>query len=218
MMKLTYFARRAGALAGFAITAAVISMTSSAAIAQGQPPRPVPSATVPEPRILVIDRQAVLGRSKVGADLRQQYQQYTQTAEAQLKGEADGLRKEGADLQKQVAILAPDVKNAKIKAFEAKQQAFQQKVQARQQQLRYGLYLAQQQIDKALGPIIAGIMQERSANLLLDRSAVVFGTNGAFDITTVAIQRLDQKLPTLKLQMVSPPPGMMQQQPQQQGQ
>jgi hypothetical protein len=61
-------------------------------------------------------------------------------------------------------------------------------------------------------------MQERGANLLLDRAAIIYGTNAAFDITQTAIQRLDQKLPTIKVQLVSPPPGMMQQQQPQGGQ
>jgi outer membrane protein len=109
------------------------------------------------------------------------------------------------------------VKNQKIRAFTAKQAAFQAKVQTRQQQIQYGVYLARQQIDKALGPIIQGIMQERGANLLLDRAAIIYGTNGSFDITQTAIQRLDQKLPTVKVQLVTPPPGVMPQQQQQGG-
>ena len=180
-------------------------------------PHPAAPSGVPQPKILVIDRSGVLRGSKVGQDISHQVQGYTQSAEAELKGEADGLRKEQAALQQQIAILAPDVKAQKIRAFQAKQTAFQQKVQQRQQQIQYGVYLARQQIDKALGPIIQGIMQERGANLLLDRSAIIYGTDANFDITRVAIQRLDQKLPSVKVQLVTPPPGMMQQQ-QPQGQ
>lgn len=210
-MKPTIIARRAKAFAGFAFLAACISLAANSAIAQGQP-HPPAGGGVPEPKILVIDRAMVLRGSKVGQDIGRQVQGYTQSAESELKGEAEGLRKEEGALQQQVAILAPDVKAQKIKAFQAKQQAFQQKVQARQQQIQYGVYLARQQIDKALGPIIQGIMQERGANLLLDRNAVVYGTNGSFDITKTAIDRLDQKLPSVKVQLVSPPPGMIQQQ------
>jgi outer membrane protein len=216
MTNMTFFARRAKAVAGIAVAAAFISLAANAAIAQGQP-KPAAPAGVPEPKILVIDRGMVMRASKVGQDIGHQVQGYTQSAESELKGEADSLRKEEASLQQQVAILAPDVRNQKINAFKAKQTAFQQKVQQRQQQIQYGVFLARQQLDKALGPIIQGIMQERGANLLLDRNAVVYGTNAAFDITPVAIQRLDQKLPSVKVQLVSPPPGMTQQQQGQSG-
>jgi len=46
-------------------------------------------------------------------------------------------------------------------------------------------------------------MQERGANLLLDRAAIIYGTNAAFDITQTAIQRLDQNCRRSKLQLVS---------------
>lgn len=36
------------------------------------------------------------------------------------------------------------------------------------------------------------------------------------DITQTAIQRLNQKLPNVKVNLTPPPPGMVQQQPQQQ--
>jgi Skp family chaperone for outer membrane proteins len=128
-----------------------------------------------------------------------------------LKGEAQGLQKEKAALEQQIAILAPDVKAQKIKAFEAKAGAFQQKAIARRVQIQYGVILAHQQIDKALGPIIQGIMTERGANLLLDRAVIIYGTDGSLDITRTAIQRLDQKLPAVTLQQVTPPPQIAQQ-------
>jgi outer membrane protein len=216
MMNLSILSRRVKAVAGLVVTVAAVSLTANIALAQGQPAHPAANG-VPEPKILVIDRSMVLRASKVGQDISRQVQGYTQSAESELKGEAEGLRKEGAALQTQVAILAPDVRAQKLKAFQAKQQAFQQKVQQRQGQIQYGVYLAKQQIDRALGPVIQAIMQQRGANLLIDRNAVVYGTNSAFDITQAAVQGLDQKLPSFKVQLVSPPPGMMpqQQQPQQ---
>lgn len=182
---------------------------SASALAQGQS-HPAPQG-VPAPKILVIDRQALLRQSAVGIDIAKQVEGYTKAAESQLKGEGEGLRKEEQALQQQVAILAPDVKAQKIKAFEEKQAAFQQRVQQKQNQIRYGVALAQRQVEAAAGPIVQGLMQERGANLLLDRQAVVIGAPG-LDITAVAIQRLNQKLSSVKVQLVDPPANMLQQQ------
>jgi hypothetical protein len=60
-------------------------------------------------------------------------------------------------------------------------------------------------------------MQERHANLLLDRNAIVLGTVN-IDITGAAVQRLDQKMPSAKVQLVNPSPAMLQQMQQQQQQ
>jgi Skp family chaperone for outer membrane proteins len=205
MTHSTWKIRRFAAAAG--IVAAAASFVTLPAAAQGQP-HPA-AATMAQPRILVIDRQAILRFSKVGQDIVRQVNGYTQAAESQFKAEQDGLQREGQSLQQQVAILAPDVRNQKIRAFQAKEAAFRKKVEDRQNQIQGGVQMARQQVETALGPIVQGIMVERQANLLLDRSMVVLSTVSEIDVTRLAIQRLDQKLPTVKVQLVSVPANML---------
>ena len=66
---------------------------------------------------------------------------------------------------------------------------------------------AQQQVEQALGPILQGIMHERGATILMDRSSVLLSPQLRIDMTEVAIQRLDLKLPTVKVKLTAPPPG-----------
>ena len=196
-------ARAVYSAAAFALATVVSTFSAGAAPA---PAQPAPAASTPAPVILVIDRNAILRASKVGQSIVKQVNDYSQAAEKEFKGQANSLRSQEQQLQQQVAILAPDVKAKKIKAFQAQQQAFQQKVQTRQAQIQGGVLQARQQVEKALGPILQGILRERHANLLFDRNAVVLGTVNV-DITGVAVQRLDQKLPFVKVQLVNPPPG-----------
>jgi Skp family chaperone for outer membrane proteins len=199
----------------FAVAGAISVFAAGAAAAQ-TPPKPAPaSAGTPAPVILVIDRNAILRASKVGQSIVQQVNGYSQAAEKEFKAQADSLRSQEQQLQQQVAILAPDVKAKKIKAFQAQQQAFQQKVQTRQTQIQGGVLQARQQVEKALGPILQGILRERHANLLFDRNAIVLGTVN-IDVTGVAIQRLDQKMPSVKVQLVTPSPEVLRQMQQQQ--
>ncbi|SRR5665213_400100 len=216
MRKLNITARALRTVAALSIGAAIFA--ASSASAQNAPPKPAaPSGGTPAPVILVIDRNAILRASKVGQNIVQQVGAYTQAAEKEFKSTADSLRSQQTQLQQQIAILAPDVKAKKIKAFEAQQRAFQQKVQMRQAQIQGGVAQARQQVEGALGPILQGLMQERHANLLLDRNAIVLGTVN-IDITGAAVQRLDQKMPSVKVQLVNPTPAMLQQMQQQQQQ
>ena len=218
-MKTTNFAARAARSAAAFAVAGTISVLAVGAASAQQPAPAKPASGTPAPVILVIDRNAILRASKVGQSIVQQVNGYSQAAEKEFKGQADSLRAQEQQLQQQVAILAPDVKAKKIKAFQAQQQAFQQKVQTRQVQIQGGVLQARQQVEKALGPILQGILNERHANLLFDRNAVVLGTVNV-DITGVAVQRLDQKMPYVKVQLVTPTPQqlqMMQQQAAQQG-
>jgi outer membrane protein len=212
MSKMTKTARTAFAAAGILMALAV---AASAAPPPTQPAKPAASTATPVPKILVINRGAILQGSKVGQDIVRQVQGFTQSAETEFKAEGEALRRDQQALQQQIAILAPDVKAKKIKDFQGRAAAFQQKVQARQGQIQYGVLKARQQVEQTLGPILQDIMKERGANLLLDRQAVVLGTVDV-DVTGLAIQRLDQKMPTVKVQLVNPPPGFMQQQQQQQ--
>ena len=171
-------------------------------------------AATPQPKVLVIDRTAVLRESKVGQDVVRQVNAYTSQAEASLKGEGMSLRQQGESLKQQLAILSADVKARKIKEFEAKQAGLQSEAQKKQSLIQGGFIKARMTIEQTLGPILQGIMVERGANLLLDKQVVLMGTDPALDITHVAVQRLDQKLPSLKVELVAPPPGMVQQAPQ----
>jgi outer membrane protein len=205
MTKTTSFARTAAAVSGVLLATAVLAGTANAA-----PPAPPPAAAagVPIPKIVVINRQAIISSSKAGLDIARQAQGYFQSAQGEFKAQGEGLRKEEQSLQQQIAILAPDVKKKKIADFQARAAAFQQKAQGRQAQIQYGVLKARQQLEAALGPILEGIMKERGANLLLDRQVVLLGTVDV-DITKLAIQRLDQKLPTVKVQLANPPPEFL---------
>jgi len=172
------------------------------------PAAPVLAAPgVPAPRILVLNRAAILQLSKVGKDVARQVQAYGNQAKAQLAGQAKALQAEGQQLQQQIAILAPDVKKQKIAAFQAKQDALQGEAQRREAAIQGGLMKAQQTIEQTLGPILQNIMQQRGANMILDKNAVVFANSTAFDITPEAIAQLDQKLSSLKVTLVQPPAG-----------
>ena len=54
-------------------------------------------------------------------------------------------------------------------------------------------------MEAKLGPILQQLVKERGANMVLDKQAVVFATAGGFDITGDAINQLNQKMPSLKV-------------------
>ena len=180
-------------------------------------PPPPPPGGAPVAKILMVDLRRVLAGSKVGRDIQQQMEGQKQKATNELNGEGAALEREKAQLQQQAAILAPDVRARRIKDFDTRAQGFQKKVQQRSMLIQGGFIKAQQQIEAALGPILQGIMRERGATILLDRTAVLLAPN-AIDVTGDVIQRLDMKMPTVKMELVAPPQSMVQQQQQQQQQ
>src|SRR3569833_2254868 len=82
-------------------------------------------AAPPQAKIVVIDRAAIMQFSKVGQDIAKQMQSYANQAKADLSSQGKSLQAEGRNLQQQVAILAPDVKQKRLDAFRAKEEALQ---------------------------------------------------------------------------------------------
>jgi outer membrane protein len=171
---------------------------------------PPPPGGAPTARILMLDMRRIMGLSKVGQDIQRQVEALKQQATKDLNGEGMALRSEETQIQQQAAILAPDVKARRIRDFQAKATAFQQKVQRRGGLIQGGVLKAQQQIEQALGPILQGIMKERGATILLDRSSILLAPN-SIDVTQLVIQRLDMKMPTVKVELTAPPAGARQQ-------
>jgi outer membrane protein len=164
-------------------------------------------ADPPQPKIVVIDRAAIMQFSKVGQDIARQMQAYANQAKADLSAQGKALQAEGHTLQQQVAILAPDVKQKRLDAFRAKEEALQGAAQRKDEQLKTAFGQARAAMEQQLGPILQQLVKERNANLVLDKQAVVFSNNNAFDITGEAINRLNQKLPSFKVNLNATPPA-----------
>ena len=165
-------------------------------------------ADPPQPKIVVLDRAAIMTFSKAGQDVAKQMQAYSNQAKNELASRGKALQTEGRTLQQQVAILAPDLKAKKLADFQAREQALQGEVQKKDEQMRIAFAQARQIMEGKLGPILQQLVKERGANLVLDKQAVVFAPSAqGFDITGDAIKRLDQQMPSLKVNFnVSAPP------------
>ena len=172
--------------------------------APAAPAAPAAQAGPPAPRIIVIDRNVILRESSAGKAMMTQTQALSQTADAEFKTQAENLQKEAAAIQQQLAILAADARAAKQKEFTTKQEAFQKRVTDRQAAIQNGFARAGQQLDTALGPILQAIMRERSANMILDRTAVILSSIDV-DVTATAIERLDKALPTVRVTLAAAP-------------
>ena len=186
---------------------------SGAACLDAASAAPPPPGGAPTARILMIDMRRVMAVSKVGQDIQRQVEALKLQAAKDLNSEGAALKSEETQLQQQAAILAPDIKARKIKDFQLRATAFQRKIQQRGGLIQGGVMKAQQQIEQALGPILQGIMKERGATLLLDRSSILLAPN-SIDVTQLVIQRLDMRMSTVKVELTAPPAGAQQQQQQ----
>ena len=159
---------------------------------------------LPDPSILVIDRAALMRSSNVGQDVNRQLQEYADKAKSDLDRENRALQSEVKQFQQKIATLASDAKQKKIASFGTRRAALQEFARQKDEQLKTILAKARGAIEQSLRPILQQVTQEHGANLVLDKRAVPFGNDSAFDITDEVIKRLNQKMPSYKIVVPAP--------------
>jgi Skp family chaperone for outer membrane proteins len=189
-----------------AVAAMLLAATATVPAAYAAAPA---AGAAPAARILIIDLRRAVAVSKVGQSIQQQVDGLKKQAQVQLNSEAEGLKRDKAQLEAETAIMNASVKAQKENAWKARAMGFEKKVQERGGLIQGGMLKANQQVEEALGPILQGVMQERQATILLDRASVLLAPN-AIDVTAVVVQRLDLKMPSVKVDLAPLPPALQQ--------
>jgi Skp family chaperone for outer membrane proteins len=179
-------------------TLMLAALAAIAATAAGAAP---PPAVVP--KIVVFDERALMQFSKAGQDIQRQVQGFAKQLQNEKDSTEKSLQAESQQLQQQVAILAPDVRQKRIEAFQKKAAGAQAALQRKAQQVDGGMQQAQRQISNELRPILQQIMKERGANMVVLKQTILLADNNSFDITGDVITRLNAKLPTVKVALVN---------------
>jgi outer membrane protein len=181
--------------------------------AQGQPapppqPEAAPSNPLPPPQnitVMVVDVQALLQNSKAAKMVRSQIEQKRNEYTKEISHQEELLRAERDSLQRQQASLSPESLNQKGREFQQKVNELERNVQGKRQALEKSNGDALQKIQEQMLKIIADIAKQRKANLVFQRADLVLFDQG-FDVTDEVMQKLDEQMPTLTVEFVSPVP------------
>ncbi len=198
---------------GLGVAALVVAILIAGTQGTAQNSQPVASAPAAggtsasgAPSILVVDRGAILRTSVAGKDLIRQIDEFGKAMEAKYGEEEKKLRADAQELQEQAGVLSPEARQKKERELRERGEALQKKVQEEQAAIQNGINIARTEIEKALGPILNTLFQERGATIMLDRGAIVLGSVD-IDVTAEVIKRLDQVLPSVTVTPSKPEPG-----------
>lgn len=167
---------------------------------------------LPPPVILIVDMGEILQQAKaakqIQAALNQRYSVYSK----EVAQQEDALQKGSAELERQRTVMAPDAYNLRARELQQRYDALGKAVQAKRQALQQSLNEAMGKVKVVALEVVADIVKERRANLVLEKGAVVYEPEG-MDVTADAIKRLDQKLPSVAVSLpkldsggTAPPP------------
>lgn len=189
-MKYMLSFKRAAVAFGFAL-AACLPMMSAPAMAVG------PAV------VLIVDTEAVFAQSKVGQNIRSQFEEQAKKLRAEGKKTDDALQADAKKLTEERALLSQEDLKKKVQDLQKREAEFQQSMQQKSQALQLGLQRANAKVEAALRPIFAEVLKEKGGTVLFDQSVVLAG-GADLDISAEVLKRLNEKLTTVEVKPVSP--------------
>lgn len=181
-------------------------------------PAAAPAQQLPAAVVAVIDQGRIVETCTACVTANQQLQAQLQQLQQRAQQLGQPLQTEAQSIQTAVqgAQGQPDAAlQQRIQTFQGQQEAAQREIAQRQEQIQRNAAYVRQQIGQRLEPIIVQVMQQRGANLAVDRG-VTLAISPAVDITDAVLASLNQQLTTLNINAPAPqqPAEPQQQRPQ----
>ena len=149
--------------------------------------------------ILVVNLTKVRSESLVAKSIERQSAKIGQDLQKGFEERRRALAAEEKALVALRASLDPDAFEARAARFERQVRELKKDRRDQFVALRRTLRNASEKLDQTLRPILAELMAERKASIMIDDRDVVISAV-ALDVTQIAIKRLDAALPSLEVQ------------------
>jgi outer membrane protein len=164
------------------------------------------AAAVPAPKIAIVNVEFVMREAKAVKSVQGQLKQISDKYNKEIGDEEGKLRTLDQELQQQRTILAPEAFAQRREDFQQKASALQQKARALRQAMDPGFKNTMQKIQLVLFEEVAKIAEEKGFNVVLPTSQVIVAA-AELNITPQALERLDKRLPDVKLTMEEKKPA-----------
>jgi Skp family chaperone for outer membrane proteins len=151
-----------------------------------------------ETNVGVVNIQKIMRDSKAANSVRAQLKEKQKSFQAELDAKEKALLAEDQSLVKQSNTTDKAAFQEKIKAFQSKAANAQREVAVKKQQLDKAFAGALEQIQTSVIAIVKEIAAQKKLNLVATSSSVLYN-DAALDITAEVQQKLDAKLPTVKV-------------------
>jgi len=157
------------------------------------------AAAHPTPVLGVVDTDLLLQKSLAAQGVRLEREKYANSYQSAIKDQETKLRTEDQDLSNQRGVLAPDVFQQRAQEFQKKLADFQAQVKDKQDRLDYSFQLAMQEIGNTIMVVSSEVAKTEGINAVLARSQLMIFDPG-MDITNAVLEKLNQRLPSVKFQ------------------
>lgn len=154
----------------------------------------------PVARIILVDYERVNRESEVGQNVQAQMQSFRIDLERRRRELQETLQNQALELQNraQSNLVSQEVLQQQAAQLQRQESVSQQELQDLANQGALALRQANEDIRRQLRPIVKDIMDNRKANIVLDKNFVTQNTGG-MDVTTQVIERLNAAISSFNL-------------------
>jgi outer membrane protein len=151
--------------------------------------------------ILVVDTAKVYNDSSVGQHIERQIASMATTTQTQLQAKQSPLETRGKSLMTQMdgktreQIASDTALVSQIQKQQKDEMQLQQEAAIAQREIQVAKLKAVQLVDAKVSSIIKKIVEERNADVVLDRANVIYGVPA--DITATVVSRLNSEMTTV---------------------
>lgn len=163
-------------------------------------------AQTPNAKILIVDFDRVSRESLVGQDISAQMESNRVDLESHAREIQQQLGAEQQELQQQRSIVSDEAFQQRLQQFQQRAQQQQSQLQTLTQQARQAMQQANLEVQRALRPIVRQVMEEKGANVVLDKALVSQHASG-LDVTTEVIERLNEAMSDYDVNLPDIPSG-----------
>lgn len=164
----------------------------------------ISGAAFAQTTILVVDQGRVIRESSVGKHIAAQIKSIGTSMESELKASASPIESERDRLMNELKSMdqaalksRPDLQK-RAQDLMAKGQKTQVEAAYKQRELQVTEAKAMKQVNEKLAKILEAVVAERNADVILDRSLVIYGGKST-DITDTVISRLNSQMRTVSV-------------------
>jgi Skp family chaperone for outer membrane proteins len=151
-----------------------------------------------ESKIVYIDMNEILNKSKVGASVEKELTKLHETKLKSFKKTEEDLKKKEIDLVSKRNILARNEFDAKVKLLNEDAQKYQNERRKWFDEIAVKRNKARAEVLKSLDPIITNYFEKNKISLILYKRNIAIGSS-ELNITDAIIDQLNIKLPSIKL-------------------
>ena len=163
-----------------------------------------PAGATPTPIVAVIDVDGIMRDAAAVRSARMQLEEISAGVQRGLTAEENKLRQREQELQQQRAILAPEAFGRRRQEIQRDIAILQQKARAARQAMDRGFKETMTRIQLVLFDEVGKLAKEKGLNLVLRRNQIVVARD-EFDLTPQIRERLDKRLPDVKLKLETVP-------------